>query len=284
MPFKSISKDLENYIVENYYNLSSKELVEKTKLTKQTIIKYAKLNGLEIKKYIKPKFYHVNQNYFEKIDTEDKAYWLGFLYADGYVRKRKTGFELRLKLKRSDRKHIELFRKSINSTHIIKDLTSDVKVDGKIHTSLCSTLSIYDNKIVNDLYDKGCVNNKTFIIKIPKLGKKLMRHFIRGYFDGDGSIGMTQKNYYRFGITSGSKIMLEEINNLFTNLGLNNRKIYNYKKSYTLSVKSANDLSILYNWLYKDATIFLNRKKNIFDNVINLIEKRKYEIDVKYYI
>jgi hypothetical protein len=67
---------------------------------------------------------------------------------------------------------------------------SYVTVGDRKYESDCSTFSIYNTKIVSDLYKHGCVNNKTFKIKLPKLREDLIRHFIRGYFDGDGCISL----------------------------------------------------------------------------------------------
>lgn len=98
------------------------------------------------------KKYQVNENYFEKIDSEEKAYWLGFLYADGNVRmhKNKSGI-LKLKLKQSDKKHIEKFSKCLNSNYPIKSGIEIIKNKGKEYKCYHSTINIYNTKLVKDL-------------------------------------------------------------------------------------------------------------------------------------
>lgn len=136
--------------------LNSK-LMEEYGIKYHLIYQVLKRNGKD--KPISNKRYDVNDNYFENIDTEEKAYWLGFLYADGYVRaiKCKDGLtnrfgELKLKLSINDKEHIELFKKCICSTHKIKDMESTVINNGKTSHTICSSFSVFNLKMVEDLF------------------------------------------------------------------------------------------------------------------------------------
>ena len=106
MPAK-ISKEKEEYIIQNYYNKTTKEIKEYTNLSISTIMNVLKRNGMKNKT---SKVYSYDESYFKNIDTEEKAYWLGFLYADGYVRKRQRNSEMRLKLGIKDLDHLEKFK------------------------------------------------------------------------------------------------------------------------------------------------------------------------------
>lgn len=99
--------------------------------------------------------------YFENIDTEEKSYWLGFLYADGYVRRRHEGGQLKLKLNVKDKNHIEKFKNSIKSDAEIKDGIEFFTKDNRKYESKFSVINIYSLKIVNDLTNLGCVECKT---------------------------------------------------------------------------------------------------------------------------
>lgn len=215
------------------------------------------------------KKYDVDENYFENINTEEKSYWLGFLYADGYVRmKNDRSGELKLKLKRSDKNHIELFKKCLGSTHKITDGISKVTISGRTYTSECSTISIYNTKMVNDLISHGCMNNKTFKISLPNLREDLMRHFIRGYFDGDGHITNSKKNYFQIGILGNEKF----ISSLYDLLnGYIIGDIYKHKKGKVFNLHIGNNYSCIRirNYFYDNSNIYLNRKKIIFDKIIN---------------
>jgi len=124
--------------------------------------------------------YKLNENYFEDIDTEEKAYWLGFLYADGCVSRGKM---LTLELSTKDEGHIKKFLNCINSEHPITRKEKNLSV-----------VNIGSKKMVSDLINYGCTERKSLTLDFPKnINKHLIRHFIRGYFDGDGCI--SNSNY-----------------------------------------------------------------------------------------
>lgn len=240
-----------------------KELSEKYNIAEVTAYNIIRRGAKEYK--VANKKYTVNDNYFKTIDNEEKAYWLGFLYADGYVRmKYERSGELRLKLGIKDREHIELFTKCLESNHPIKDTESTVFVNGKEHKSDVSLVSIYNTKIVKDLYEHGCTNAKTFTIEFPELREDLVRHFIRGYFDGDGhiSIKKNRKNAIA-GLTSGSDLFIEYLNKHFIENGIE-FKISINNNCKILYVYRYDDILNLYNYLYKDSNINLYRKKEKF--------------------
>lgn len=261
---KIISEDVKNFIIQNYTNLSIKEIREITNVSQGTITKIAKNNNIILKS---AKKYSCDENYFNKIDSNDKAYWLGFLYADGYVRMKKgRSAELRLKLSKKDKEHVELFKKCIKSTHPIKESESVVKYkDDKISKSLCSFISIFNKKIVSDLFKNGCVNKKSLIIRFPDIKASYIRHFIRGYFDGDGCIYANKS--YMLSLISVSKEFLEEIKSIFSNKLKIKTNISTYKNKHKLYVCNKDDIYKIYRYFYKDSKIFLYRKKCFFDNI-----------------
>lgn len=270
MTFNKLTIEQELEVIKLKNNkIPVKNIMEKFNIkSNQTVYNIVKRNGRSHQ--IPNKKYNINSNYFEDINTEEKAYWLGFLYADGYIRLRRSG-ELRLKLKQTDKKHIKLFKKCIESTHPIKDSISIVKYgDNKISKSRCSCISINNTKIVKDLIKFGCVNAKSFIIKFPKLKHDLIRHFIRGYFDGDGCIYISKNNSGTFNITSGSKQIIDDINNVFKNNDIIKCYIKSTEDTYRLNIHDKIELLKLYNYLYDDSTIYLKRKFNKFKTYIKI--------------
>lgn len=211
------------------------------------------------------KKYSVNECYFSKIDTEDKAYWLGFLYADGYILEKGKALITGLTLK--DLEHIEKFKCDINSTHLIKEAK----------TTNNYQLNIYNTKFSKYLVDKGCVPRKTYLIEFPIIESDLINHFIRGYFDGDGSISATDKTL-QITICCASKTFLEKlIKFLSDETGVKN-KIYTRKDGLHLYVNaSGDDILKIKKYLYKGSKTYLDRKKETFD----LIEKNINEIKNK---
>jgi len=96
--------------------------------------------------------------------------------------------------------------------------------------SRCVKVSINSKKIVSDLINLGCTNNKSKTITMPKIPDNLIDHFIRGYFDGDGWIIIDKNKKPAFGIISGSIEMVKSINNIISERSkIKINKIYNYK-------------------------------------------------------
>lgn len=212
----------------------------------------------------------VNSNYFDVIDTEEKAYWLGFFFADGYVSSTKKSIELCIQ--EYDKSHISKFKKAINSKHKIS--SKKIKFDGK--EFMASRISIKDEKIWKDLVKHGCIPVKSKTIELPSLdSKELYRHFFRGYFDGDGSIqrGNNRNTVYVCAcITSGSLDFLKSIQLYCKDLGIRTTLRYPSKNhsAYDLRTTSRNEAITFLNHLYENSTIYLDRKYNQYQEICRL--------------
>lgn len=206
--------------------------------------------------------YEVNEEYFDVIDTEEKAYWLGFLYADGYIRERKCGKSLELKLSIKDKSHLELFKKCINSTHRILTSFNNVKYKNGVSKSEMCHIAIYSTKLVESIKTKGIHERKTFTIRKPNIHSGLMRHFIRGYFDGDGSFSFNPEKYsVKTQIVSASDEFRKFI---MSELGDNNIKI-NLYSNIKLQIQSKIDNKKFYDYIYCGSKIYLKRKKEKYE-------------------
>lgn len=204
----------------------------------------------------------VNENFFKIIDTEEKAYWLGFLYADGYVCKKhdKSGHEkggsVELCLQERDKYHIQNFLDDIESTAPISNKV--VKLNEKEYYAYRTYVSSI--KMVNDLISHGCFENKSLILQPPTtIPKELLSHFIRGYFDGDGCVCFYPHNYtYSYSIL-GTKEILEFI---AKEANIPSYKIvsFDHKKCFELKTFSKKSAEVFHNYIYKNKTIYLERK------------------------
>lgn len=223
--------------------------------------------------------YNVNENFFNNIDTENKAYWLGFLWADGNITKttnRASGpNRLRICQQYSDLNHIEKFKKDIKSEHNIKKTKDNI-----------AQLDINSRTMCRSLENLG-FSLKSKRIEVPKINNSLIRHFIRGYFDGDGSFSVYKQkvhhdnkiyilNKFEFSITGRRQFVLKirkilEDNNIVTkNLAI---KTYKNRAFETITIKYGKhqDLLNLYGYLYKDSTIYLKRKYSKFLEFLSYI-------------
>jgi len=207
--------------------------------------------------------YNLNENFFDVLN-EKSTYWLGFLYADGYVRMKdgKSG-QIKLKLKDTDISHIEKFLKDLECEKPIK-----CGIEGK--SKFCQ-VSVYSNIMVKKLLELGCVQNKTQKIRLPNISSDLMNHFIRGYFDGDGSISKVKNrpNSFQISICS-NKNFINDIQNFFSK-GL----IYNYKNYSIWKTSKIEDIKSFKEYIYNNSETFLKRKLDIF-NKISYSYKRDY--------
>ena len=129
----------------------------------------------------------INQNYFKQINTEEKAYFLGLIYADGNV----TGNIFQILLAEEDAGVLEILKNSIKPSS--KLYYYDRK---NIKWKNCKRFSIHNKEIVKDLQNWGVYERKTYTsLKIPKINNVLIKHFIRGFLDGDGFISFTESNF-----------------------------------------------------------------------------------------
>jgi len=259
-------------------NFTMDEICRKFGVSKHKIRKVLLSNSVESKSSKKYNYY---DDIFEKIDTEEKAYWLGFLFADGYVRKRKSNSELRLKLSSIDKKHLLKFKTFISPDDIpvVYEESKNKSKNGREYKkSKTFKISINSRKIVDDLIKLGCVNKKSLIIEFPKIDSKLEHHFIRGYFDGDGSISYSKK-IICVNFVSGSSLFLEKLSSILNirsgcklaNL-VGSSKIFKY-----LNYTTSDDINKIFKYLY-DGSIFLERKYEKFKYIFDNYDSIKFEI------
>lgn len=216
------------------------------------------------------------RDFFNVIDTEEKAYWLGFIFADGYIsyseKNMKKGqlattYCTGIKLQWSDRDHLKKFNKSINGNYkVFKEISHP---DGfRKKTTEAAKILVYSQQMYNDL-NKYFDRDKTYMAKFPDIPDNLMRHFIRGYFDGDGCLSLIDgKIYVKFLGASkefheGLKNVLEKNNFIFNS----NSKINSYgtEMYYILINRNSEKIKFL-DWIYQDCNIYLDRK---YDKYLN---------------
>lgn len=204
--------------------------------------------------------YSVNENFFDELN-ERSAYWLGFLYADGYVRLKdgKSG-ELKIKLKDTDKNHIEDFLNDIGSN-------APIKCGIEKNSKFCQA-NVNSTYLIKRLFNLGCVNNKTFKITLPELNDEIMCHFIRGYFDGDGGISKIKGKWDKVSI-AGNQNFIESLKQYLLEYDISKIYIYTQGKIKILSITNISDIIKFKKIIYNNDTISLERKKNRFNEVNN---------------
>ncbi len=208
---------------------------------------------------------YCNHNYFEVIDTPQKAYFLGLLTADGCIRHinpNQNSWSIRLELKVEDKYIIEEFVKAIDSNLSVKEYTAkNIKheYNGKLYLSdkHNAYFITHSTKMAQDLIKWGCAPNKSkTCVEVPNIPKEMLRYYILGFFDGDG-IASASKNrkYYGFVGTepmmkSIAQILLEEIN-----LPLPTVHYNKFSHIYFIQYRTTEKQLKFYHYLYDNLTI-----------------------------
>lgn len=263
-----IEKD---YICENYLKgASSVTLAKHYGINHHAIAIVLEERGIQRDRTLSTRKYSVDEHYFDVIDTSEKAYVLGLLYADGSNNESKQ--TISISLQEEDRELLEKVRKELKSEKPLEFLDYSNKHDFGYTYKNQYRLLVFSKHMCNELHKKGMVSNKSLILEFPEwLDPDLYSHFIRGYFDGDGSVGRYGKRVM-VNITSTNNFC-EAIKEICENIGINS-KIYeagchNGVTKY-LSIARKKDVKKFLDWIYNDATIYLERKYKRYIEYYNM--------------
>lgn len=225
--------------------------------------------------------YSLNEHYFDVIDDEHKAYWLGWLYSDGSLTSGKNAYEISLKLAEVDKEILDKIKIDLNSGRpLYKIIRKNDPTRQDAYDFRISSKHMFET-----LVKLGCPPAKSLILQFPtenQVPKHLLRHWLRGVVDGDGCVGCEirkRQNNYPSGCLSivTTFDMSKGIQNYIKNELFINSSIVMTKNGITCNFKIAGNkqyLSVI-DWLYKDATIYLERKFQTKEKVKKLIEDYK---------
>ncbi len=212
----------------------------------------------------------IDNDYFTQIDTEEKAYFLGLLGADGNVSKDRDRIEISLSGD-EDRIVLERFKHALGFSGEIKR-----KKVNYPNAKPCYRLSFADKKIKVDLVRHGVVPCKSLIYEFNQsIPADLIRHYIRGYFDGDGSASLKQDGSFLLSITSSPYFIHTLSRVIWEQLQLSaHTEILKGNKTHSLKI-GGNFRSFLFlDWIYKDSTIFLPRKKDKYTTCVEVVSDK----------
>ena len=195
--------------------------------------------------------YHYNKEYFKQINTPDKAYWLGFIAADGNVRK--DLLKLRIELNIQDYHHLEKFRDCIQGDMPIHE--------NKRPNNHSCYIDVNCQALNQDLLQYGITPNKSLTLQInwKLIPLHLQQYFIRGYFDGDGSLNVyTARGYEEWELSFiGTQSLLQDFQHFFEI----EHKLFSCGKNYRFCYKSKQDILHALWSFYDDDLIYLDRKR-----------------------
>ncbi len=214
---------------------------------------------LRIKSEI-PKKYSINEDYFKEINTIDKAYFLGLLYADGTLNI-ENNF-VGIGLNKSDGYIIEKFIKYTEFTGSTKKL-----IHKNIKHSDTTYVQIYNGKFYENTVNCGLYQNKSLTLKFPTnniVPDILISHFIRGYFDGDGcAFVYNDSNRKRISIVGTYEFLFELRKLLIEKFNINETKLSpkGITNNYCYAINKKEDVSLITNFIYENKKdLYLTRK------------------------
>ena len=255
-------------------NVSLREIEKQVPATRRAIGGMLERLGIKTTKGNHYRKYFFDFDFFEKIDNELKAYWLGFLYADGCVHKQDNrGYgeqEFSLALQKTDEEILQWFCKDLKSTYPIRYDSS--KHNKKESCQIIAKCQWRSQKTVDDLKKLGCVENKSLILTFPteeQVPRKFIYDFIRGYFDGDGSISSFGEDYHINFV--GTEAFIKELSTYFKGGSVfpDKRKT----NSWYYSINGNLQILEAYHKMYDNKERFLKRKYEKFIPLINKYEE-----------
>lgn len=271
-----IDPDLERDIVKAYLGgKSSYQVAAQFQVSVPTVLQSVRRNGGFVRS---PRKYTLDDHFFDDIDTESKAYFLGFIAADGCIRHNKLGLNLQAR----DRGQLEKFRRALKTNHPIYEPVYRSQ-DGKAFPGV--SLEVFSPQLVRSLVRYGITPRKSLTLRPPSLPTELARHFWRGELDGDGSIGVRHR---------GQQAPWAEIRLLGTQAILEGFAFFigqfAVSKASPPKIKGRHVWCITYGGvllpqkilhvLYDGAAFFLDRKKEKAEEVFKLKVSEPYRLDI----
>lgn len=246
-------------IIEMYQtkNISCAKIAEQYNVTESTIARVLKNHNIARRKHYAHTF---NEYYFDKIDTPNKAYLLGFLYADGCIQKNNV---VSIIVHQKDIEILQMFKKELNASNEI----SEVKSKPHVRIFFCS------KHMCDTLINIGCRHNKTYSLSFPNIDDVYKYDFIRGFMDGDGSISLISrrdKKYISLSFT-GTLEMMQELKRIFNM----DSKIRFYRGAYSIHIGKTEDVLRILNNIYNNAELYMTRKFKKYQEYCEYKEKKR---------
>lgn len=255
---KSIfSTDDIEFMKNNYLTMSYKEIGDHLGFSDKQI--KGKLNHMGLTKLRK-----FDKHYFDVIDNAEKAYWVGFIYADGYIIfcPENRNYELGIELQNSDRYLLEKLNEQLGDVHKIIDKHSCKHFNGYDYETDSSVLRIYCKQITDSLIKHGVVPNKTYSNIYPKnIPDEYFYAFVRGFLDGDGCI-YVGNNKPSISFTNSNQEFLKYLSEKITKFVPCNPYFYTEQdRKHKVTIARKEDVYNFLTWLYEDLTFpYLKRK------------------------
>lgn len=255
---RELTKDEIAFIKENYMSLTYREIADKFGVSEKHV--KGRINYMKM-----PKTRRFNNDYFQIIDSDIKAYFLGFIFADGWIcsNTQNRNYEFGMQLQSEDKYILDKLNEELGGIHLIthnEPYTSEIKGVVTHHKS-SDTLRVFSRQIVDDLISHGIALNKSQKDIHPIIEDNLFFDFLRGYIDGDGCYYIKKKNTLYMHITCGSDVPLKWIQNKLLEYDIHVFIHMEYERKYRLYCTNSDSMTKLVSLMYHpNFSICLSRK------------------------
>ena len=254
------------FVLDNYKDYSYKKLGEIIGLGERQVDYILRKNGLKSgrKGQFERKYkYTLNHEYFDQIDSHNKAYVLGFILADGCVSGENVRYALKVGLNPKDKCVLDFIQKELNN--------NSPYYYNKSNNSLC--LNINSKHLVSSLMKVGIKPAKTYLTDIPKIPEEYKFSFFLGIFDGDGCIFTKYRQKGKY-VSFDSKFTItgkhyQYIKNIKDMTGIEYGKIYKVDEYHVWAITNSKEILDVYNKIYGKTDFYLERKHKRFEEIIN---------------
>lgn len=215
-----------------------------------------------------------NETFFQVIDSEQKAYWLGFIVADGNLSKNET--VMQIQQSRKDRDHL------CKLGSILRQPVSNVIWRKKEKEHEGCYLAFSSKVCWSHLFSHGIIPAKTYHDQsdvFKRISEPLKRHFIRGVFDGDGCVTHStcgSKENCTFDICGEENLMISIQSYIHNKIGVSLAKPERRHLLTIITWSGKRQIAAIKEWMYKDASVFLERKKDVFEDISNKKKKGNF--------
>ncbi|SRR6266849_4640096 len=263
--FGKLSQEQEEDIVASYrQGIPVSKLASRYEMGDSTVYRVLGRNGVKRGSTGEAAITYLRYEHaFDVINNEEAAYWLGFIAADGDV----SNEGLRIGLSTRDADHIRKF-----SRWLALDMPIYTGIDNLGRP--VSTFEIISKHLVEALDKYGIVPRKTYVMKhLPSIPHTLMRHFLRGYIDGDGYLSTDVKTGAGFGVEAHNKSIVEEIQNWFIQeLGVRRTSLI-HSGNWHYRQYGNGQVGKIVSYLYSDASVYLDRKYHLAQRILSALER-----------
>lgn len=273
-----LTEEQRNVICERYQQgESTRQVAKALGLSKWGVQYTLKKRGVTLRENTPElwRTYSCDHHFFDEIDSEAKAYWLGFLLADGCVYHTQGGSDVvSINLQSRDEDHLGKLLESLASNHVIRHSSFDNPLvrNGEQRRHY-ARIDIASRELASALASHGIVSRKTQGHITPEIREDLKRHFYRGYVDGDGGFGVYQNSgypsvaFYCVGVRSFLDDFAAWLSNV-SDIPLRLSKAVSHTTVIQrLHYTGTHQVAAISRVLYADATVYLDRKMSIVQDI-----------------